>query len=204
MISVLRAVLLAVLVLLMTGCASTQIKSVWKDPAYLARPQKIMVVAVFHEPVYRRIVEDEFVLQFRLRGVEAIASYTALPDKHQNDEVAIEKMVKQAGADAVLVTRMVSKRSVRVYYPAEVTYRPRYYGRWPDFYRSGYDVFSRPGYSTRYEYALMETNLYDVSMDHLVWAATTETGMENLSQSLIKPYIGSLMKLMSEYGLVRE
>jgi hypothetical protein len=200
----LRLYLIAAFFLLLSGCATTQIKSVWKDPAYLARPQKVMVIGVFREPIYRRIVEDEFVLQFKLRGVDAIASYTTLPDRNQDDQEAIEKMVKQTGADSVLVTRMVSKRSVRVYYPAEITYRPRYYGKWPQYYRYGYDAITRPGYTTQYDYALMETNLYDVKMDNLVWAATTQTGVDRLNQSLIKPYIGNLMKLMADYGLVRE
>lgn len=199
-----RMYLIAAFILLLSGCATTQIKSVWKDPSYLARPQKVMVIGVFREPIYRRIVEDEFVLQFKLRGVDAIASYTTLPDRSQDDQEAIEKMVKQTGADSVLVTRMVSKRSVRVYYPAEITYRPRYYGKWPEYYRNGYDAITRPGYTTQYDYALMETNLYDVKMDNLVWAATTETGVDRLNQSLIKPYIGNLMKLMADYGLVRE
>jgi hypothetical protein len=189
---------------LLSACATTQIKSVWKDPSYLARPQRVMVIAVVKEPIYRRIIEDEFVLQFKLRGVDAIPSYTTLPDKKQNDQAAIEKMVKQSGVDSVLITRTVSKRSVRVYYPATVSYRPYYYGKWPDYYREGYEMINSPGYVTKYEYVLMETNLYDVKIDNLVWAATTETGVNNLNQTLIKPYIGNIMNIMADSGLVRE
>lgn len=189
---------------LLAGCATSPFKSVWKDPSYLARPQKVMVIAVSKEPIYRRIIEDEFVLQFKLRGVDAMASYTTLNDKHQNDEAEIEKMVKQYGADSVLITRLVSKRSVRVYYPATVISRPAYYRKWPHYYQAGYENLYSPGYSTKYEYALMEINLYDVATDTLVWAATTETGVNNLNQTLIKPYIGNIMKMMSDYGLVRE
>ena len=190
--------------LMLTACATPQTRAVWKDPSYFARPQKVMVIAVSREPIYRRIIEDEFVLQFKLRGVEATASYMTLPDKSQEDQVAIEKMVKQSGADSILITRLVSKRSVRVYYPATVSYRPYYYGKWPDYYREGYETISAPGYSTKYEYVLMETNLYDVRMDNLVWAATTETGVNDLSQTLIKPYIGNIINIMAEYGLVRQ
>lgn len=189
---------------LLTGCASSQIKAVWKDPSYSARPQKVMVIAVLREPIYRRIIEDEFVLQFKLRGVDAIASYTMLNDRDQDDQAAIEKMVKQYGADSVLVTRMVSKRTVRVYYPATVVYRPPYYRKWPKYINEGYEMIGAPGYSTKYEYAIMETNLYDEKNDTLVWAATTETGVTNLNQTLIRPYIGNIMNMMSQYGLVRE
>ncbi len=201
----LKNFLMAVLAtVLLSACASTPIKAVWKDPSYLARPQRVMVIAVFKEPIYRRIVEDEFVLQFKLRGVDAIASYTMLSDRKQDDQAAIEKLVKQSNCDSVLITRMVSKRSVRVYYPATISYRPYHYGKWPDYYRDGYEVISAPGYTTQYDYALMETNLYDVSNDNLVWAITTETGVHNLQQTLIKPYIGNIMKIMAGSGLVRE
>jgi len=191
-------------VALLTGCSTTQIKSVWKDPAYMGRPNRVMVIAVSREPITRRIVEDEFVLQLKTRGVDAIASYSTLPDRSQDEPTAIAKMVVQLGADAVLVTRLVSKRSVRVYYPAAVTHRPHYYGKWPEYYRYGYESINTPGYMTKYEFALMETNLYDATTDNLLWAATTETGVNNLNQTLIKPYIGSILNIMAESGVLKE
>lgn len=189
----------------LSACATTtQIKSVWKDPAYLGRPSRVMVIAVSKEPITRRVIEDEFVLQLKTRGVDAIASYSILPDRSQNDQAIISKMVVQLGADSVLISRMVSKRSVRVYYPATVSYRPIHYGKWPAYYRDGFETVSTPGYSTKYEYALMETNLYDAASENLVWAATTETGAHNLNQTLIKPYIGSILNIMVESGLIRD
>ena len=62
------------LVVLLSGCSSTQIKSVWKDPSYLGRPQRVMVIGVFKEPITRRIVEDEFTLQLKTKGLDAISS----------------------------------------------------------------------------------------------------------------------------------
>ena len=187
----------------LAGCSSTQIKSVWKDHSYLGYPQRVMVISVSREPIYRRIFEDEFVLQLKSRGTDALASYTILPDKSQDDQAAIAKVVTQWGADTVLITRLVSKRSVRVYYPAQVSHRPPYYRKWPDYYRFGYEAISTPGYTTQYDYALMETNLYNARNDNLLWAATTETGVENLNQALIKPYIGTILNLMVDYGVLR-
>jgi len=170
--------------LLLVSCSTTQVKSVWKDASYFGRPQKVMVVAVAKEPISRRIFEDEFVLQLKARGTDAIASYTVLPDKKQDDQESIAKMVVKLGADSLLISRLVSKRSVRVYYPATVSHRPHYYGKWPDYYMHGYETINTPGYTTKYEYSLMETNLYDASNDNLLWAATTETGVNSLNQIL--------------------
>lgn len=189
---------------LLAACSTTQVKSVWKDPTYIGKPLKIMVVAVSKEAITRRMVEDEFVLQLKAHGVEGIASYSVLPDKKQHDQEAISKMVGQLGADSVLISRLVSKRNVRVYYPATITHRPHRYSKWPYYYQDGYEMVNTPGYSTKYEYALMEINLYDASNDNLLWAATTETGMSNFNQALVKPYIGSIMKLMGESGLLKQ
>ena len=196
-------VLIGMIAVLLAACSTTKIKSVWKDPAYAGHPHRIMVIAVAKEPIYRRIFEDEFVLQLKARGLDAIASYSTLPDRSQDDQAAIAKMVEQLGADTVLVSRLVSKRKVRVDYPPTITHRPHYYGTWPDYYRHGYDLINTPGYSTKYEYALMETNLYDARNDKLIWAATTETGVENFNQTHIKPYIGTILNLMYEHGLLR-
>ena len=192
------------LVVFLSGCSSTQIKSVWKDPSYLGRPQRVMVIGVFKEPITRRIVEDEFTLQLKTKGLDAIASYTILADKSQNDQAVISKMVTQLGVDSVLITRLVSKRSVRVYYPATITHRPAHYWKWHDYYLDGFDMVSTPGYSTEQEFALMETNLYDARSENLLWAATTETGVNNLNQTLIKPYIGSILNIMVDSSLIRE
>lgn len=199
----LLSVLMGLIAVLLSACSSTNVKSVWKDPAYTGHPQRIMVIAVSKEPIYRRIFEDEFVLQLKARGMDAIASYATLPDRSQNDQTAIAKKVEQLGADTILISRLVSKRIVRVDYPPTIAYRPHYYGKWPDYYRHGYDVINTPGYSTKYEYALMETNLYDARNDNLIWSATTETGVENFNQTHIKPYIGTILNLMFEHGLLR-
>ena len=196
--------LTGLLVILLTGCSSTQIKSVWKDPSYLGRPQRVMVIAVSKEPIIRRVIEDEFTLQLKTKGLDAIASYTVLPDRSQNDQAVITKMVTQLGVDTVLISRLVSKRSVRVYYPATISYRPVYYRKWHDYYRDGFEMVNTPGYSTKQEFALMETNLYDAHSENLLWAATTETGVNNLNQTLIKPYIGSILNIMVDSGLIRE
>ena len=96
--------------MLVTACASTQLSSVWKDPAYQARPAKIMVIGLAKKPEIRRLFEDEFVRQLKARGTEAIASYTVLAEQQQNDQAAIAAKVKEMGADSVLLTRLVEQK----------------------------------------------------------------------------------------------
>jgi hypothetical protein len=188
--------------ILLAACATTQLIAVWKDPGYQTRPAKILVIGVAKNPINRRIFEDEFVLQLKSRGTDAIASYTVLPDTHQDDQRAIAAKVKELGADTILITRLVSKKTVQTYVPATAYYPPPYYGSWPDYYGYGYRYIYTPGYVTEDEYAVIETNLYEAGSNKLVWAASSETGISNTDQGIIQNYIAVMVNNMIGLGLL--
>jgi hypothetical protein len=194
--------LLILIAMLLTACATTQLNAVWKDPGYQTRPARIMVVGVAKNPLNRRLFEDEFVQQLKARGTEAIASYTVLPDRQQDDHEAIAAKVKELGADAILITRLVSKKIVQTYVPATPYFPPPYYGSWPDYYGYGYHYMYTPGYIAEDEYAVIETNLYEAKSDKLVWAASSETGINDSDQNLIQSYVGVMVKTMIGLGLL--
>lgn len=196
--------LLILAAMLVTACSTTQLNSAWKDPSYKSRPAKIMIIGVAKKPLKRRLFEDEFVAQLKAHGTEAIASYTVLPDKKQDDQAAIAAKVKELGADTVLITRQVSKKTVKTYVPGTIYYPPPYYGTWPDYYGYGYRYMYSPGYIAEDEFAVIETNLYETRNDKLVWAASSETVMSDTNQSLIKTYIGVMVNAMAGHGLLRK
>lgn len=193
-----------VFLLLLTACASMELQPslIWKDPSYQTVPKKIMVIGVARQAVNRRVFEDEFVQQLRDHGADAIASYTVLPDELQNDRKAIADKVAELGADAVLITRRVSQKTVQTYIPGTVYYPPPHYGSWQDYYGYGYDAMYTPGYVAEQELAVVESNLYDAASDKLVWASTTEIGKLGSDRDIIKRYIGVVMKAMLAQGLI--
>lgn len=188
--------------LLLSACASTQLTSVWKDPSYQTRPARILVIGVARSPLNRRLFEDEFVRQLKSRGTDAIASYTVLPDVQQGNQADIAKKVAELGADTVLITRLVSKKVVQVYVPGTPYYPPPFYDTWPNYYAYGYRYMYTPGYITNDEYAVIETNLYDAKNDKLIWAASSETGINDSDKNLIKSYIKVMVNNMIGLGLL--
>lgn len=183
--------------MLVAACASTQLTSVWKDPSYQARPAKVMVIGLAKRPDIRRLFEDEFVRQLQARGTEAIASYTVLADKQQDDQAAIAAKVKELGADSILLTRLVDKKTVQFYVPGTVYTPPPYYGSWPAYYGNGYSTMYSPGYVAEDQYAVIETNLYETGTGKLVWTATSETLLGDSNRKLIAAYIEVMVKAMS-------
>lgn len=205
MIRSLRNSISAVLLtsLCMAGCATTNLTSSWKDPAYTGQPRKVLVIGVARKPIIKRMFEDEFVRQLKERGIPAVASYTVMPDAKQGDHAIIAAKMKEQGADAVLFTRLASKKTVRTHVPGSFTVQPAYYGNWRDYYAYGSQVMYNPGYTAEDEYALMETNLYDARNDKLIWSANSETEVMGSDQNQIKSYIRVMVNEMGDRKLVK-
>ena len=191
---------LSLIAILVAACVAIKVNTVWKDQAYQARPNKVMVVGVAKNPANRRIFEDEFVQQLNAHGTKAIASYTVLSDKQQDDNTAIAAKVKELGADTMLITRVVGKKNIPFYVPWATYYPPAYYEKWPDYY--GYQAMNTKSYVAEEEFAVIETNLYEARNDKLVWSASSETDMRGPDQARIKTFIGTMVNTMAKYGLL--
>ncbi len=184
------------------ACATTSLTAAWKDPSYQGHPQRIMVIGVAKRPLIKRLFEDEFTRQIKARGTDAIASYTVIPDDKQSDQTVIAAKMKEVGADAVLITRLVSKKTVQVYVPVGPYYPPPYYGTWPDYYAYGYRSIYAPGYVAEDEYAVVETNLYCCKDDKLLWSASSETQIRGSDVRLIKSFVGVMVNAMIQQDLL--
>ncbi|MDD5686917.1 MAG: hypothetical protein PHE88_03675 [Elusimicrobia bacterium] len=189
--------------ILITGCATTKISSVWKDETYLVMPHKIMIIGIAKKPANKRTLEDEFVKQINLQGAEAVVSYTILPeDKDSNKEVIASKM-KELGADAVLITRIASRETVYTKLAGSGYNPPTYYSSWSAYYEYGSRSLYSPGYVEETKYALMETNIYDAGKDKLVWSASSATEISGTDQQFIKSYVNFMVKNMVEQKLLK-
>jgi hypothetical protein len=182
--------------LLLVACASTTLSNSWTSPDYKGPPlKKLMVVGVSNQPALRRTFEDEFVKDLKAVGVDAVASYTFIPQDGQAEEARVQQAVKDAGADGVLITRFV-----RVDVNTQVTpaYPPAmgmgFYGGYAGAYGGFYD----PPMVTQTDTLVLETNLYGVDESHLLWSGTTQTfaptNIKQEMQGFAKVIIGALQK----------
>jgi hypothetical protein len=134
------ALALAVALSLAACAASTKIVNQWVSPDYISpRFRKIMVIGVSKQASIRRTFEDEFVTQLKAAGVEAVPSYLYIPEDGQVDESRLQAAVKQAGADAVIITRLV-----RIEKKTEVS--PAFYQPGPFGFYGGYSAAWRGYY----------------------------------------------------------
>ena len=186
-------------VLSVAGCAaSTKIVNQWTSPDYTSpRFKKIMVIGVSKQASIRRTFEDEFVTKLKAAGVEALPSYLYIPEDGQVDESRLQAAVKQAGADAVIITRLVrvdkkSEVSPGFYRPGPVGFYGGYSAAWYGYYE--------PPRVYQYDVYISETSLYD--MNQLVWAGTAETTDTGDITKEIQGYVVAVIEALKNRNLL--
>jgi len=181
--------------MIIAACATTEIKSVWSDASYQGGPLlKVIVVGLAKDQTIKRLYEDEFVSQLKVHGVQAFPSYSVIPQEKIGDETYILEKGKELGVDAALVTRLVDKKTIQTYYPPAMFYTPApYYRGWHGYYRSSYDYMVSPGYIATDEAVVLETNVYNIHDNKLIWSALSETFIEGSSKSLISSLVQKLI-----------
>jgi hypothetical protein len=193
----------AVLLTAVCGCATTELTNTWKDPQYRGGPvKKIMVVGISKQASVRRTFEDTFAETLKANGVEAVPSYTVVPEDGQMSEDKLRAAVQQSGAGAVLITRMVEKQTdTMVTSTAPVgAYRRTsmsgyYSGAWIGYYE--------PVAVQEFHYVVLESTLFVAEHPEPVWSGTTRNvdskDIRPATEGFAKPVIAALKK----EGLIR-
>jgi hypothetical protein len=155
---------LAVIVLLLSsGCSSLKVVETWHKPAVQEhRYQKIMILGIARDEGKRGTFENLVADELSKHQVVAVPANTVIPvlnmDKMSRE--AIISVVKASGCDAVLTTRAMAVGSSAVSQGGETAY---IYGA--NILSSHYDFMK----------ATLQTSLYDVATEQLVWSSTVTT-----------------------------
>ena len=187
--------------LLLGGCAATQIINQWSDPGYPAASfKRIMVIGVSKQSSIRRTFEDEFVARLKAAGTDAVPAYEFIPEDGQAEEPRLDQAVKQAGADALITTRLV-----RVEKQAE--YIPGTYGPYPGFgyyrwYSNAWVGFYEPPRLRFYDIYISETSLHDVRNERLVWSGIAKTTKLDDIRSEIQGFVDVVVAALREKNLL--
>lgn len=197
--SIARLVLLSATALLLASCAtSTQFNAQWLNPQAGDRlpVRNVLVIGISRDTTARRIYEDAMVAQLAARGVKAQAAYKSLPDDGPAPQPAIERAVREAGADAVLISRTVSvTNEVRVS-PGMVMGPPAGFG-WGGFYGYYHGMWSAayamPPNVYTVQNVVVDTRLFDAKDFMLLWSASSTTTPTNSMQSTIAEFAATLV-----------
>ena len=156
-------ILSTLLIGLLMACASTKLEKSWADPSFSLKPspyKKVLVVAPLKDATSQRIAEDKIVKQ--IKAGAGVQSYSYLKTTDTDEKLLQAQLVKD-GFDGIIVMHLTDVEK-------SVTYNPgTSYGGW-----YGYRTYT-PGYYTEDKTFLVETNMYSVKDDKLMWSGTTSS-----------------------------
>lgn len=185
--------LLIICTLSILSCSSIIFIGSWKDDTYISHIRKVFVIGVSKRPAVRRLFEDEFVNQLKDHGVEAVSSYTLLPADRMSDKSYIGSIIKDSDFDTVLITKLLEKKEIEKSARLNKYAPHRHYARWYDYYGNSYEYVYNPGYAIEGEVASLETNVYDVKNEKLIWSVLSDTFIEGSSEELIRSFIKAII-----------
>ena len=189
-----------------SGCSSTTLTGSWRSPEYTNPVQKIYIVGVSKQVTSRRFFEDEFGRALQSHDVKTVSSYKDLQNNQDADLELITEKVKANGADALLLTRILSQRTEEVVNPGRVSGysdSPSYYGRGgyrPEPRR--FEMTYEPATISQFSVVTMESNLYDSASGELIWSAQLETVLDGTMQALIRDFIKVVIKDLLDQGVI--
>ena len=174
----------------LTACKKTQtsISQSYRNPGYEQTVFKnMLVIGVAENDESRQAFENAFAKSIGDEGGQARGSWSVLPKSEQLEEDELRAAIAAGGFDGVLVTRLLSVDKEQEYTPASTYDNPRtryyttggggglygygFYG----FYGTTYAQVHEPGYFETSTTIRLETNLYSVATDALVWTGQSET-----------------------------
>lgn len=182
---------------LSSGCATTKLLSEWRDPEYAGTPRNIMVMGVMPNLALKTQFEDEFVKQLKARGIDAVAGSSQLPADIKLDKDVIAAKMKDIGADTVLITRVIDRRTIESM--ASSAPGPRSTGQWYGYYST-----SVAGMTSSLM-ASTQTNIYDLKTDRLIWTAVSDTWIQGSEDNLfiIRTFVPVVIKRLVEEKVIK-
>ncbi len=182
-----------------SSCTSTQITSTWKEPnkeVAIDKLNKVLVVALFKDETSRRRAEDEMAGYLNGKGV---VSYNYF-DKNlssTNEEVIRDK-IKADGFDGAVTMRLIDIDREQVYTPASVSSYPSYNRRFSGYYFRNWNTYNTPGYYTNTKSYTVETNVYSIKEDKIIWTGLTKTtdpaGIDRMTTEIVKVVYREMIK----------
>ena len=175
----------ASLALLLAGCATTTFTSIWKAPD--AKPlqfqagDKVVAMVIAESTSLRRSGEANLADELDKRGLKGVPAYTLLSDAEIKDEAKAKAAIEASGAVGVIALRPQG-REQKVTSTPPTYYGPSYYGSsyyggfWGGgYYSHGWGGVYDPGTIRTDTYVSIETVIYDLRQNKLVWAGQTKT-----------------------------
>ena len=197
------AICLSFICLIIFGCATspeiTKIKGAWKYDQYSGGYiDQVLIVGKPRVEAVRVPFEDHLVKVFKKKKIDAIPSYTVLPEMKNLTRENIKQAADAAGVKTVLATQVVGVDEkevlIRQSQQMEYIYTPN--GMYMRPYLDGPKVVN-------FKKVRIESGLFELENEKLIWAAESAIMNPDTADEAIKDFSKAIIQQLVKDGYIR-
>ncbi len=205
--------LIVIILLTLSGCSTSQkVTGFWADPSAseLAPYKQVFIIVLSPKKDANYSLETEIGNTLVSRGYKVMRFSDMFPpgltlSKNYTREQFTES-IKKTGCDAVFTLALLDSKEVETYHPGS-NYYPMNYGYYGSFY-GYYNYYSPQVYSEGY-YSVdktfyLETNLYDLAADKLIWSVQSQARNPESLEKGFKKYSSMLIDLLKSKSVAKK
>lgn len=189
---------------------STYITGSWKKPDYdrASKNYKKLFVAVLSQDLgFRDNLEKDIAAAAQKRGLQTALSLDVFPPQMTKSQLPpkedVHRILEKTGSDVVMIVAIKDIKDETRYVPGTATYSPYGYGGYYGHYGAGMAYSYSPGYYTTDRTIFLETNLYDLATDDLIWSAQSQTTNPTDFATFSREYIYAVLAQLKKDGMLK-
>jgi hypothetical protein len=200
--AVTKAVLATTAAVTLAACATTSLQSTWKDPTAAPlnlKGKKVVALVVTDEEALRHAAENEAAREITAHGGVGVPAYTLLPQAQIRNKERARAIFEKEGIEAVVVVRPVAKEKEL---SGSFSSNPGYSSFWGPGFWGGGGGWGGDGYLRTDTILIVETLVYSLQQNKLVWASQSKTMNPTQVGSFMRELGKTLGTEMEKQGLL--
>jgi hypothetical protein len=184
--------------------AKTKFSSVWKAPdaaTVTFAGKKVAALVIDKDDSLRVAGEEALVRELDARGMKGVASYRIMPKELAQDAAQAKTWYEKAGVEGVVAFRVVNDDRRRTVVPS--TWTTAYYSTLWGYYGYSYGAVFTPGYTRDQRIISLETLIFSVPKNALMWAGLSETENPKDGQKVVTEVVKEAVNEMRKQGLAK-
>jgi hypothetical protein len=186
--------------------AAPKFLSTWKAPGAAGitfAGKKVAALVISNDDSLRMSGEEALVRELEARGMKGVAAYRIVPREELQSADRARGWFERAAVEGVVALRPVSSEKRHTYTSPTVWANP-YYGSLWGYYGYGWGAVYIPGSEREDTIVVVETLIYSVPRNELVWAGASETKNPKTLQRFIADLAKETTEQLKKQGLVRQ
>ena len=163
--------------------------------------KKVAALVMSNDDALRVAGEESLARELSKRGMQGVATYRIAPKEELRRQETARPWFEKAGVEGVVVVRPVSTDTRQTYTTG--TWVSQNYSTLWSYYGYGWSAVYVPGSVRSETVVVVESTIYSVPRNQLLWAAVTETNNPRDLRAFVEELVKESVEEMQKQGLAR-